>query len=130
MRDLSWEAANSPRPSIALLDARPPEEFAGSRPNPSLPRAGHIPGAVSLYWMNTLDSNDDPELLPPADLRKLFAKAGIAPGRKVVTYCVTGMQASFAYFVARYLGYEAAMYDGSLIEWNKSPDAPLVTSIK
>ncbi len=129
MRDFSWEASNLPRSPVALIDARPAEEFAGSKNSEGL-RSGHIPGAVSLYWMETLESREDPELLPPADLRKVFGRAGVTPDRKVVTYCVTGVQASFVYFAARYLGYDVAMYDGSMSEWSKVPDIAVVTSPK
>ena len=35
-----------------------------------------------------------------------------------IVYCRTGMQASMTYFVLRYLGYEATLYDGSYVEWS------------
>jgi 3-mercaptopyruvate sulfurtransferase SseA len=39
--------------------------------------------------------------------------------RTVVTYCHSGMQASFDYFVARYVGYpDVRLYDGSAVEWS------------
>jgi thiosulfate/3-mercaptopyruvate sulfurtransferase len=37
----------------------------------------------------------------------------------VVVYCRTGVQASWDYFVARYLGYQTKMYDGSFIDWSR-----------
>ena len=37
----------------------------------------------------------------------------------VVVYCRTGVQASWDYFVARYLGYETRMYDASFIDWSR-----------
>ena len=47
-----------------------------------------------------------------------------APVRTVVTYCQTGMQASHAYFVARYIGYrDVRLYDGSMSEWTGLPAA-------
>lgn len=127
MQDLSWEAANDPASPLALIDARPPEEYAGTKDHNGVSRRGHIPGAVSLYWMKTLESKDDPQLLPPAELRQLFAAAGAAPGKKVVSYCVTGVQGSHTYFVAKYLGFDAALYDGSMTEWSKAPGTTLVS---
>ena len=47
-----------------------------------------------------------------------FLPVGAVPGKSVITYCRTGMQSSFTYFVAKYLGYLAAMYDGSYREWS------------
>ena len=38
------------------------------------------------------------------------------------------MQSSFAYFVAKYLGYRAAMYDGSVYEWVHAAGNKLVMS--
>jgi thiosulfate/3-mercaptopyruvate sulfurtransferase len=127
MQDLSWEAANDTAP-LVLIDARPPEEYAGTKDHEGVSRRGHIPGAVSLYWMKTLEGRDDPQLLPPSELRKLFVDAGAAPGKKVVSYCVTGVQASHTYFVAKYLGYDAVLYDGSMSEWSNAPGTPVVTS--
>ena len=46
------------------------------------------------------------------------------PGDTVVAYCRTGMQASFAYFVARYLGYETRMYDASFMDWSRRAELP------
>jgi len=44
----------------------------------------------------------------------------------VVVYCRTGVQASWDYFVARYLGYQTKMYDGSFIDWSRrGPDYPV-----
>ncbi len=128
MQDLSWEADNDPAAPLALLDARSPEEYAGTKDYKGVSRRGHIPGAVSLYWMKMLENKDDPQLLPPSELRKLFFDAGATPGKKVVTYCVSGVQGAFDYFVAKYLGYDATLYDGSMMEWTNTPGTPVVTS--
>lgn len=116
VRDASWVAANTTEPNVVLLDARPARQYEGEDAG-GLPRAGHIPGAVSLYWMQHLVSPENPTLKPVAELRKLYEAAGIKPGQTVVTYCRTGVQASHAYFIAKYLGYDVAMYDGSFSEW-------------
>jgi thiosulfate/3-mercaptopyruvate sulfurtransferase len=44
-------------------------------------------------------------------------------GSTVVTYCRTGLQASWDYFVARYLGYDTKMYDAGYIDWSRRGDA-------
>ncbi|HET9742469.1 MAG TPA: hypothetical protein VFQ00_06955 [Terriglobales bacterium] len=36
-----------------------------------------------------------------------------------MTYCEVGLQASHMYFVARYLGYDVSMYDGSFYQWDE-----------
>jgi hypothetical protein len=41
--------------------------------------------------------------------------------------CRTGVQASFADLVARYLGYRVKMYDGSFVEWSKAAESDVAT---
>ena len=98
---------------VAMVDARPMNRY----------EAGHLPGAKPLYWQ---DMQVDHLLKPPDELRKMFADAGATKGNKMVSYCEVGQQASYDYFVARYLGLDAAMYDGSFNEWSHTKE-PVVT---
>ncbi len=116
MRELSRSLSASDGSSYVLLDARPVNEFDGVVRSEAVAKAGHISGARSLFWKKLIRSDADPELLAPSQLKRLFASA-VQPNQKVITYCRTGMQSSFSYFVAKYLGYKAAMYDGSVYEW-------------
>jgi len=127
VRDLSWEILNTTSPAALLVDARPPEQYRGEENVSDTPRAGRIPGAVSLYWMTALQSKEKPKLRPPAELRRLFQSAGIAPGRKVVSDCHSGVQAAYAYFIAKYLGYDAPLYDGSFQEWSNAEGTQVAT---
>lgn len=110
---------------VAIIDSRPRAEFTGEKESERVPRPGHIPGAKNVYWVETLASAEDPRLKPAAELRAMFAAAGAETGGKVVTYCRTGVQAAHGYFTAKYLGYEAAMYDGSFSEWSAQNDTPV-----
>ncbi len=114
--------------NFVLLDARPVAEYEGTVKSEAIPKAGHIAGAQSLYWKKLIRSDADPQLLSAEQLQQQFLDAGATPGKSVVTYCRTGMQSSFAYFVAKYLGYDAAMYDGSVYEWVHAADNNLVMS--
>ena len=119
--EASEKAAHSARPPVALIDARPPEQYSGAQAGEAITRPGHIPGAVNLYWVDTIESKEDPQLLPVPELRKIFRAAGNS--NRVIVYCRSGMQSSFVYFVAKFLGYDAAMYDGSYLDWsNASPN--------
>jgi thiosulfate/3-mercaptopyruvate sulfurtransferase len=121
--DAGWVRQRLDDPRYLLIDARPTAQFSGE--DAAGLRAGHIPGAKNIFWRTALVSDDDPRLRPAAELRSLYAAAGAAPNRTVVTYCRTGMQASHAYFVARYLGYDAVMYDGSMVDWSRQAELPV-----
>ena len=83
VRDVSWLTVNSETNDTVLLDARQAEVYTGESKNNNLPLNGHIPGAGNVYWMNTLTSKDLPTLKPIAELQKMYADAGIEPGKKV-----------------------------------------------
>ena len=111
----------------AVVDSKAGEEqeqIVDSRPNRRY-TSGHLAGSMNVYWQDTLVSEDNPVFQPPEKLRALYASRGIVPGKKIVTYCEVGLQASHGYFLAKYLGYEAAMYDGSFQEWS-AKNMPLV----
>ena len=127
MQQLSLGAISG-RSDYVLLDARPVAEYAGVVNSESVSRAGHIAGSESLYWKNLIRSDANQRLLAPQELQKQFIRSGADPGRSVVTYCRTGMQSSFTYFVAKYLGYRASMYDGSVYEWVRGAGNSLVRS--
>ena len=103
---------------ISLLDIRPDAEYLGTDAGMgAMHTPGHIPGARQLPW-NTL-VREDGRFLSPPELEAKLRAAGVATGKPVVTYCMVGMRASVAYFVARYLGYDARLYDGSIMDWTQ-----------
>lgn len=127
MRELSL-GVNKGVSGYVLLDARAVAEYTGIVNSEAVPKAGHIVGSRSLYWKKLIHSDANPHLLDPEQLQQQFMRAGAGPGKSVITYCRTGMQSSFTYFVAKYLGYRAAMYDGSVYEWVHAAGNELVTS--
>ena len=54
----------------------------------------------------------------PEALHQLFANGGVKGDHTFATYCHIGQQASLLYFVARYLGYDARLYEGSFQDWS------------
>ncbi len=107
---------------VDILDARPPKQYTGADPGEGIERPGHIPGARSVFWAETLVSSERPVLKSVDALRDIVGEAGAAPGDTTIAYCRTGGQASFLYFVLKYLGYDARLYDGSFYEWQSDPD--------
>jgi thiosulfate/3-mercaptopyruvate sulfurtransferase len=122
MRDFSRAAANDANANVAIIDARPEEQYVGDQNQ----RGGHIPGAVNIYWAPHLLSRENPTMKPPSELSRIYEAAGLKAGQKAVTYCNTGIQASHAYFTLKYLGYDVMMYDGSFSEWSSAEGAQVV----
>jgi thiosulfate/3-mercaptopyruvate sulfurtransferase len=124
--DASWVSANLSRPGIAILDARAAKFYTGEDAG-QMPRAGHIPSAKSIPFSTLVD--DATNKFKSADtLRGLFSTAGVKPKDTVATYCHIGQQASLLYFVARYLGYDAHLYDGSFQDWSNRSELPVEKS--
>lgn len=105
--------------SLVIIDARSRVQFTGKEAGPDIGRAGHIPGAVNVPWDENFTLGEVNRFLPERELRALYADAGVTTRSTNIIYCRTGMQASMTYFVLRYLGYDASLYDGSYIEWNR-----------
>jgi thiosulfate/3-mercaptopyruvate sulfurtransferase len=123
---VDWLREHLGSSAITLIDARPDSEFRGVEAGRGVPRPGHIPLARNVPWRSTLRGETDLRLRDPGSLRSIFRAAGAVPGRTVIVYCRTGLQASHSYFVARYLGYDVRLYDGSFLEWSRSEELPVV----
>ena len=113
-----WIKERLSSPKMTLLDARPDNEFTGADGGMNGAHVkGHLPDAKQLVWNTLLDSTG--RFLPDAELRKKFEAIGATPTTPLVSYCMVGMRASVTYFVARHLGYDARLYDGSIVDWTR-----------
>jgi thiosulfate/3-mercaptopyruvate sulfurtransferase len=99
--------------SLVIIDARPDTQFALTR----------IPGAVNVPVTANYDPASNARLKSESVLRDIYVRAGVNPRSTNITYCRTGMQASMTYFVLRYLGFDAVLYDGSMTEWGSKQGA-------
>lgn len=127
MRELVGTTGSGPG-RFVLIDARPPDEFKGRLRSVGAASAGHIPGARCIPWADNLTGGAVPVFRSPEDLREMYLMFGVTRDASVVAYCRSGMEATMTYFALRYLGYEAALYDGSFVEWSKDPVNQVATT--
>lgn len=111
---------------VVLLDVRSPEEYFG---DPRAKRSGHIPGARHWPWQDSVDFAGGFVPRPAAALRASLTEVGVgASDSPVVLYCQSGHRAAQGYLTLRDLGYSRVrLYDGSMAEYARQADLPLVT---
>jgi len=110
---------------VALIDARPRQQFDGVERGQRVVRGGHIPGAECHPWQANL--TPDGSFRPLAELQNDYEALVGSPQKRVIVYCRTGMEASMPYFVLRSLGYDVVLYDGSYTEWARDKAVPVTT---
>jgi thiosulfate/3-mercaptopyruvate sulfurtransferase len=120
--DVDYVKSNLRHNGVHIVDARTPNYYSGETPGRSQ-RLGHIPGATNVPYQSVFDEQG--KLKPVEALQQQFREAGVKTGDRVVTYCHIGQQATVVYFVARYLGYDARLYDGSFEDWSRHSELPV-----
>jgi thiosulfate/3-mercaptopyruvate sulfurtransferase len=117
-------------PQFVLVDVRSPAEYNGEVIAPpgmteTAQRAGHIPGAASIPWAQTV--REDGTFKSPEDLAALYAARGITADKDVIAYCRIGERSSHSWLVLHeLLGFERVRnYDGSWTEWGSLIGVPI-----
>jgi thiosulfate/3-mercaptopyruvate sulfurtransferase len=88
-------------------------------------RAGHIPGAASIPWAQTV--REDGTFKSRDELANLYEAKGITSDKDVIAYCRIGERSSHSWFVLHeLLGYKRVRnYDGSWTEYGSLIGVPI-----
>jgi thiosulfate/3-mercaptopyruvate sulfurtransferase len=87
-------------------------------------RRGHIAGSRNVPHASLL--TPDGTFLDDAMLRNRFATVGAFGRDRVICYCGGGISATMAALGLTRLGHpRVAVYDGSMSEWSRDPEAPM-----
>ena len=115
---------------LVLVDVRAPAEYSGELLAPpglseTAQRAGHIPGAASIPWAQTV--REDGTFKSLDDLAALYAAKGVTSDKDIIAYCRIGERSSHTWFVLHeLLGYRRVRnYDGSWTEWGSMVGVPI-----
>lgn len=107
---------------VPVIDARAGERYRGET-EPVDPKAGHIPGALSAPFSESL--GPDGRFKAPAELRRRYVRLGAENG--AVFYCGSGVNATHHVLAMEIAGLpNARIYAGSWSDWSNR-DLPVAT---
>ncbi len=124
------EVAAAVASGATLVDMRNNDHYLGINSTRVVVRPGTITGAVNLP-MSWLVANEGLRYRTPAQLRRLWAAAGIDPDRPQILFCNSGLESAVGWLaLGAQLGSDTVkLYDGSLAEWSADPNLPMTTAV-
>ena len=99
---------------VQIIDTRLEVEYNG-RVIYGENKAGHIPGAISLPFNSLVDSNGF--LKSREVLEKYVTDKGLDKNKLQVTYCTTGVRASYVAVILEELGFTVQNYEPSFVRY-------------
>ncbi|MBT4838486.1 MAG: sulfurtransferase [Methylococcales bacterium] len=115
---------NMNKESICLVDSRSHAEFIGEKKYAN--RGGHIPRAVNLDWVETMDKDNNFRFLGRQLVQQKYTDLGVGKDQEVIVYCQTHHRSSHTYVLLKSLGYTNVKgYAGAWSEWGNRNDTPV-----
>ena len=99
---------------VQIIDTRLEVEYNG-RVIYGENKAGHIPGAISLPFNSLVDNNGF--LKSREELEKYVTDKGLDKNKLQITYCTTGVRASYVAVILEELGFKVRNYEPSFARY-------------
>ena len=99
---------------VQVIDTRLEVEYNG-RVIYGENKAGHIPGAISLPFNSLVDNNGF--LKSREELEKYVNEKGLDKNKLQITYCTTGVRASYVAVILEELGFNVRNYEPSFARY-------------
>ncbi len=115
------------QPGFLLVDARPPNEYAGQ--DELWLRKGHIPGAINFHWARLMEKENTHDFKDIETAKQELAAAGITPDKDILVYCGTSREGSLLRFWLRHVAKypKVRLYEGSWKEYVSLKHLPVET---
>ena len=99
---------------VQIIDTRLEAEYNG-RVIYGENKAGHIPGAISIPFNSLVD--EDGFVKSREVLEEYFVSKGLDKNKLQITYCTTGVRASYVAVILEELGYKVRNYEPSFARY-------------
>ena len=100
--------------NVQIIDTRLEVEYNG-RVIYGENKAGHIPTAISIPFNSLVDK--DGFIKSREELEKYFEEKGLDKNKSQITYCTTGVRASYVAVILTELGYKVRNYEPSFARY-------------
>ena len=100
--------------NVQIIDTRLEVEYNG-RVIYGENKAGHIPTAISIPFNSLVDN--DGFIKSREELEKYFEEKGLDKNKLQITYCTTGVRASYVAVILTELGYKVRNYEPSFARY-------------